>query len=262
MIVAGLDIGSTTTKAVILGFGQGFGGFYSDSMKPTGIDMPSVSKEVIGEAAGKVRLSFNDIERIVSTGYGRISVPFRTREMTEITCNATGVRKLYPQATLAVDIGGQDSKVIKMDASGRILAFAMNDRCAAGTGQFLEGAARTLGVSIDDLAKISRESKRKITMNSTCAVFAQTEIVSLITGRAKTEDIAAAVHEAVANRVYGLIRSVNPEPAAQIVMTGGVARNAAVVGSLERMLDREILVPNNPQVVTAYGAALLAEDLG
>jgi predicted CoA-substrate-specific enzyme activase len=261
MIVAGLDVGSTTTKAVILGYGWGYGGFYSDSMKPTGIDVAEVSKRVIGEALEKLHLSFDDVDRIVSTGYGRISIPFSTQTITEITCNAVGVHQLYPEATLVVDVGGQDSKVIKMGGEGKVMKFAMNDKCAAGTGKFLEIAAETLGVSLDDLGKISLRSSKKITMSSTCTVFAQTEIVSLIARRTNKEDIAAALHEAVANRVFGLISSVSPEPSAKVVMTGGVARNVAIVKLLERMLSREILVPDNPQIVTAFGAALLAENL-
>ena len=261
MIVAGLDVGSMTTKAVILGYGRGFGCLYSDSIKPTGIDVPEVSRSVISAALAKVNLSFDDVDRIVSTGYGRISIPFSTQTITEITCNAAGVHQLYPEVTLVVDVGGQDSKVIKMGVEGEVMQFSMNDKCAAGTGKFLEIAAQTLGVSLDDLGKISLKSKKRIMMSSTCTVFAQTEIVSLIARRADKEDIAAALHEAVANRVFGLISSVNPEPSAKVVMTGGVARNVAIVKLLERMLGREILVPDNPQIITALGAALLAEKI-
>jgi len=261
MIVAGVDVGSQTTKAVILGYGQGFGGFYSEAMKPTGIDVPEVSKMVIGEALEKVQLSFANVDKIVSTGYGRISIPFSTRTITEITCNAAGVHQLYPDVTLAIDVGGQDSKIIKMNSEGKVLQFAMNDKCAAGTGKFLEIAAQALEIPLDDLGKISLRSRRRITMSSICTVFAQTEIVSLIARRTDKEDIAAALHEAVANRIFGLINSVNPEAKARVVMTGGVARNIAVVKLLERMLGREILVPDNPQIVTALGAALMAENL-
>jgi (R)-2-hydroxyacyl-CoA dehydratese activating ATPase len=261
MFVAGLDVGSMTTKAVILGCGQLHFDVYSDSIKPTGIDVVEVSKKVVEEALEKINLTFNDVKVIVSTGYGRISIPFSTQTITEITCNAAGVNRLYPGATLAVDIGGQDSKVIRTDGKGRVIKFAMNDKCAAGTGKFLEIAAETLGVSLDELGEISLNSKRRITMSSICTVFAQTEIVSLIARRTAKEDIAAALHESVANRVFGLISSVNPEPTAKVVMTGGVARNIAIVKLLERMLGRGILVPDNPQMVTALGAAHLAQNI-
>jgi predicted CoA-substrate-specific enzyme activase len=257
MITAGVDVGSTTTKAVILGDG----GIYSYSIQPTGIDITEVSRRVILEALEKVSLSFGDVDRIVSTGYGRISIPFAAATITEITCNAVGVHHTCPRAALVVDIGGQDSKVIKMDSRGRVLQFAMNDKCAAGTGKFIEVAAQTLGVRLDEMGELALKSKNRITISSTCTVFAQTEIVSLIARKAVKEDIAAALHESIVSRVFGLISSVNPESKAEAVMTGGVAKNTAIVKLLERMMGREILVPENPQVITALGAALLAREL-
>ena len=144
MITAGIDIGSTTAKAVVLGEGNTF----SDALQPTGIDISSVSRQVLLEACEKAGLRFEDLDRIVATGYGRISIPFATTTITEITCNAAGVHHLFPNASLVVDIGGQDSKVIKIDGKGRVMHFAMNDKCAAGTGKFLEVAAQTLGVPV------------------------------------------------------------------------------------------------------------------
>lgn len=257
MITAGIDVGSTTTKAVVLRDN----GVYSFSLRPTGIDITEAAHGALTEALEKIHLSFEDIDRIVSTGYGRISIPFSTGAITEITCNAAGVHYFYPKASLVVDIGGQDSKVIKMNSEGRVLQFAMNDKCAAGTGRFLEVAAQTLGVRLEEMGRISMESKNKITISSTCTVFAQTEIVSLIARKTGKEDIAAALHESVASRVFGLISSVNPGTKAEVVMTGGVARNPAIVRLLERMMGREVSVPENPQIVTAFGAALLAKEI-
>ncbi len=256
MITAGIDIGSTTTKAVILGDGD----IFSYALQPTGIDINAVSRQVLMEASEKVGLRFEDLERIVATGYGRISIPFATTTITEITCNAAGVHHLYPNASLVVDIGGQDSKVIKIDSKGRVAQFAMNDKCAAGTGKFLEVAAQTLGVPVSELGEISLQSKNKVTISSTYTVFAQTEIVSLIARQTNKEDIADGLHESIVSRLYGLISSVNPEPNAEIVLTGGVAKNVAIVKLLQRMLGREILVPENPQIITALGAALLARQ--
>ena len=254
MITAGIDIGSTTAKAVVLRDGD----ILSYALQPTGIDMASVSKQVLMEALEKVGLKFEDVDRIVATGYGRISIPFATTTITEITCNAAGVHHLYPNASLVVDIGGQDSKVIKIDGKGRVMQFAMNDKCAAGTGKFLEVAAQTLGVPVSEIGEISLQSKNKVVISSTCTVFAQTEIVSLIARQTNKEDIAAGLHESIVSRVYGLISSVNPDPKAEVVLTGGVAKNTAIVKLLERMLGRAISVPENPQIITALGAALLA----
>ena len=254
MITAGIDIGSTTAKAVVLGKGD----TCEFALQPTGIDITSVSRQVLEEACTKAGQYFEDLERIVATGYGRISIPFASATITEITCNAAGVHYLYPQASLVVDIGGQDSKVIKMDGQGRVMQFAMNDKCAAGTGKFLEVAAQTLGVPVGEIGELALQSQNKVTISSTCTVFAQTEIVSLIARQTNKEDIAAGLHESIVSRVYGLISSVHPEPQAEVVLTGGVARNVAIVQLLQRMLGRTITVPDNPQIVTALGAALLA----
>jgi predicted CoA-substrate-specific enzyme activase len=160
-----------------------------------------------------------------------------------------------------LDIGGQDSKAIKMDSEGRVLQFAMNDKCAAGTGRFLEVAAQTLGVRLDEMGEISLKSNNRITISSTCTVFAQTEIVSLIARKTAKEDIAAALHESIVSRVFALISSVNPEQKAEVVMTGGVAKNLSIIKLLKRITGREVLVPENPQMITAMGAALLAKEL-
>lgn len=256
MITAGIDIGSTTTKAVVLGDGD----IFSYALQPTGMEISSISHQVLMEALDKVGLKFEDVDSIVATGYGRISIPFATTTITEITCNAAGVHHLYPNASLVVDIGGQDSKVIKIDGQGRVMQFAMNDKCAAGTGKFLEVAAQTLGVPVSEIGAISMQSENKATISSTCTVFAQTEIVSLIARQTNKEDIAAGLHESIVSRVYGLISSVNPDPQAEVVLTGGVAKNTAIVKLLERMLARKISVPDNPQIVTAMGAAILAKQ--
>ena len=256
MITAGVDIGSATTKAVVLKDDQSF----SSAIRPTGIDIPEAAQNVLGDALAKIKLSFADIEQIVSTGYGRASVPFPTKKITEITCNAAGVNHLYPQARLIVDIGGQDSKVIKLNSHGGVLQFAMNDKCAAGTGKFLEVAAQSLGTSIEELGKLAAQSQKRIIMSNTCTVFAQSEIVSLIAQKADKRDIAAALNESVVSRVYGLINSVNPDAKAVMVMTGGVAKDISVVNIMGRMMGREIIVPQDPQIVTALGAALLARN--
>lgn len=256
MITAGIDIGSTTTKAVVLDEN----GHYSWAVQPSGIDIPEIGQQVIKDALDKLGLSFQDVSSIVATGYGRISLPFATKAVTEITCNAAGVHYVFPEATLIVDIGGQDSKAIKINSQGKVMQFAMNDKCAAGTGKFLEVAAQTLEINVDELAAISQEAQNRIVISNTCTVFAQSEIVSLIARKTAKEDIAAALHESIASRVLGLIGSIDPEPQKDIVLTGGVAKNTAIARLLERMMGRTVLVPDNPQIITALGAAILARD--
>lgn len=254
MIVAGIDVGSLTAKAVILGSG----GIYSYALQPTEINISEVAKSVTNNALKKANLSFEDVDDFISTGYGRISIPFAPKNVTEITCNAVGVSHLYPEARVIIDIGGQDSKVIKLDNNGKVTRFAMNDKCAAGTGKFLEVAAQTLGIPLDKLGEISLKSNKKILINNVCTVFAQTEIVSLIAQQKAIEDIIAGLHESIVRRVYGLVSSINPEPDGNVVMTGGVAKNIAIVKAFELVMGRKILIPDNPQIITAHGAALIA----
>ena len=250
MIVGGIDIGSLTAKSVILQDGQ-----MHYAIQPTGIDMAKVAEEVVNAALDKAGLSFSDVGSFVATGYGRINIPFAKRQVTEITCNARGVHHFYPSARAIVDIGGQDTKVIKLDESGHVVNFAMNDKCAAGTGKFLEVAAETMGVSVEELASISARSRNKVKISSVCTVFAQTEIVSLISKKVSREDIIAGLHESVATRVFGLLCSISPE--GECVMTGGVAKNMGVVRALEGKIGQKLLVPKEPQILTAFGAALM-----
>jgi predicted CoA-substrate-specific enzyme activase len=251
MIIAGIDVGSLTTKMVILKDGT----VIFHAIKGTGVNILQVVRSLFDEALGKLGLTFEGVNRIIATGYGRISIPFSQKQVTEITCNAKGVHHLYPQARMIIDIGGQDTKVIKLGEGGRVENFVMNDKCAAGTGRFLEVAAQTMEVDIQDLGMLSSKASTAVEISSTCTVFAQTEIVSLIARQISRENIIAGLHEAIARRVYGLFSSLSPE--GEVIMTGGVARNAGVVKALENAIRRSLLVPENPQIVTALGAALI-----
>lgn len=255
MVVAGIDVGSLTAKAVVLQDNN-----FAHCLMPTGTDIQKIARTVTEKALEQLCLSFGDVQRFVSTGYGRVSIPFADDTVTEITCNAVGVHHFYPDARIVVDIGGQDSKVIKMNEKGKVVNFVMNDKCAAGTGKFLEVAAETLGVKIENLGDLSEKSTMRSRISSTCTVFAQTEIVSLIARQTPKENIAAGLHEAIVSRVYALINSLQPGAQDKVVMTGGVARNRAIVQMLKDSIKREIIVPEEPQVVTAFGAALVAKS--
>ena len=251
MISAGIDVGSLTTKIVLLKDGA----MMLHAIKPTGMNILQVVRSLLDEALGRLSLRFEDVNRIIATGYGRISIPFAEKQVTEITCNAKGVHHLYPQARMVLDIGGQDTKVIKLAEGGRVENFAMNDKCAAGTGRFLEVAAQTMEVNVEDLGVLSSKASTAVEISSTCTVFAQTEIVSLIARQVSRENIIAGLHEAIARRVYGLFSGLSPE--GEVAMTGGVAKNSGVVKALENLIRRSLLIPENPQVVTALGAALI-----
>ena len=255
MVVAGIDIGSLTSKAVVLQDENS-----AHFLMLTGTDIPEIARSVTEKAAEKLSLSFSDIRRIISTGYGRASISFAEETVSEITCNAVGVHHFYPDARLVIDIGGQDSKAIQMNEKGKVVNFVMNDKCAAGTGKFLEVAAETLGVTVGNLADLSEKSTEQSRISSTCAVFAQTEIVSLIARQTSKENIVAGLHEAIVSRVCALINSLHPGDQDKAVMTGGVAKNRAIVQMLQNAIKREIIVPEEPQVITAFGAALMAKS--
>ena len=200
----------------------------------------------------------------MSTGYGRRLVPLAQRSFTEITCHARGTSAMVPGARLVIDIGGQDSKAITVDTDGLVEDFAMNDRCASGTGRFYEVLARAIECDIGELgplalrSSLSRGGGTDLEVSSMCATFAETEIVSLLAQGLATEDIAASVHRAIAARTLALVAQVGKRP--PIVLTGGVARNPAARHFLSVALDHEVIVPEHPQITGAYGAALLARE--
>ena len=252
-IVAGLDIGSLSTKTVILDQNQKVLSY--DILLTTG-DSRKAGEESFGRALKAAKLSKNEIECVVTTGYGRDNLPFANKEVTEITAHAKGAYFLYPDTRTVLDIGGQDSKAINLDHTGQVIDFMMNDKCAAGTGRFLEVMAHALGIPLEKLGELSQQSSNPATISSFCTVFAESEVVSLVAeGRAKS-DIVKGLHEAIAERTYTLLNKVKViEP---ITMTGGVAKNIGVVNALEHKLKLKLSIPEEPQIVGALGAALIA----
>jgi predicted CoA-substrate-specific enzyme activase len=251
----GVDLGSTTAKTVVLDEA-------GEIRAAEVVQMGAVSKAGLGRsvtaALGAAGLAEHDITATIATGYGRRLVASAGRTFTEITCHARGVAAMCPGVRLVIDIGGQDSKAIRVDEQGLVDNFALNDRCASGTGRFFEVLARAIECDIGELAGLALAGDRDLEISSMCATFAETEIVSLLAQDARREDIAASVHRAVAARTLGLVGQVGKS--GPIVMTGGVARNAAAVHFLEQALDAPVTVPASPQITGAYGAALLARD--
>ncbi|MFJ8812924.1 acyl-CoA dehydratase activase [Amycolatopsis thermoflava] len=251
----GVDLGSTTAKTVVV---DDAGAIVSAEVVQMGAVSRAGLARSVTQALEEAGLEEADIARTVATGYGRRLVPGAGRTFTEITCHARGVAAMCPGTRLVVDIGGQDSKAILIDDSGIVENFTMNDRCASGTGRFFEVLARAIECDITDLAALALSGDRDLEISSMCATFAETEIISLLARGERREDIAASVHRAVAARTVGLVAQVGKH--APAVMTGGVARNAAVVRFLEQALDVPLAVPDTPQITGAYGAALLARD--
>jgi predicted CoA-substrate-specific enzyme activase len=251
----GIDIGSITAKCVVLTNG----GIASRSITPTGVGGPEVAQNIVQQALDSIGGKWDDIAYIVATGYGRISVPFECKKVTEITCHGRGVHHLFPAARLVVDIGGQDSKVIKLDDRGQVVDFVMNDKCAAGTGRFLEVIANAMQVDIGQLGDLSLQSDNVVDISSTCTVFAESEVVSLVARGTPRVDIIAGVHRSIASRVYGMVKGKLDEGVrGDIILTGGVAKNSGVLRALEEKLGRRILVPEEPQYTGALGAAIIS----
>jgi predicted CoA-substrate-specific enzyme activase len=215
-------------------------------------------QRAVDEALHEVGISTGELRGTISTGYGRRLVPGAQRSYTEITCHARGTAAMCPGVRLVIDVGGQDSKAITVDQDGLVDDFAMNDRCASGTGRFYEVLARALECELDDLGPLAMRGSQDLEVSSMCATFAETEIVSLLAQGLPVEDIASSVHRAIAARTLALVAQVGRHT--PVVLTGGVARNPAAVHYLSRALDTEVVVPERPQITGAYGAALLAME--
>ena len=250
--VLGVDSGSTSTNAVII---NGRRELVASAVLRTGAKAGDSAQKILDIVLKKAKLRREDLALIVSTGYGRVSIPYADRNITEITCHAKGARWFDPSVRTILDIGGQDSKAIHLHENGEVADFVMNDKCAAGTGRFLEAMARTLEVSIDELGPISLKSKRTVEISSMCTVFAESEVISLIAQNREKADIAAGVHRAIAGKSAALLSRVSPEP--PYMMTGGVAKNPGVVKALEEKLGEKLVICPEPEIVGACGAALL-----
>ena len=250
---AGIDIGSTMTKVVI----------FSDKVEasfigPTGPEHRKLANKVMEEALARAQLKFEDLRYIVATGYGRINVPFADRQVTEITCHAKGLHHLLPTVKTIVDIGGQDSKGIKIN-DGKVTSFVMNDKCAAGTGRFLEIIADSLGVPLEKLGEISLTADRAAEISSTCTVFAEHEVINKLASGETIPNLIAGIHESVATRVYALVNKLKIEP--DVAITGGGAKNIGLVKALEVKFGFPILVPPEPLITGALGAALVGKEV-
>lgn len=254
MIVAGIDVGSRTTGAAILENER----VVSYSIISTGPESTKTAYQGMKEALKNHDISFDTIDYIVATGYGRVMVPFANKIITEISCHAKGAHWHFPTVRTVLDMGGQDCKAIRVDNEGNPIKFAMNDKCAAGTGRFLEIMADMLNLSLEDFSTFPLKSKNEVRISSTCAVFAKSEAISLIKRGMPKEDVVAGLHEAIAERVYDLVRRVGVEK--DFVISGGIAKNIGIVSKIEKKIGLKILIPDEPQIVGAIGAALLAKE--
>jgi len=252
-VFCGLDIGSLATKGVLLKDLHPL----AEKIIPTGGNAPETALSLFQELLEEVRVPAKEVKAVVATGYGRISVPFATRTITEISCHARGIAHFMPQVKTLIDLGGQDSKVIRLK-NGKVLDFVMNDKCAAGTGRFLEVMAQSFRLTLGELGSLSLQAKSEITISATCTVFAESEVIGLIARGLPKEEIARGIMNAIAQRMAGMVNRLGLEE--PLAMSGGVAKNPGVVKALERELGTTILIPEEPQMIGAWGAALLASE--
>ena len=255
MYTAGIDIGSISTKAVIMRDGQ----LLASRVILTGYNAENAGKKVFDAVLDDLQISASAITRIVATGYGRKGLAIADKSITEIMCHATGARYLNPLIRSIIDIGGQDSKAILLDDRGKVANFAMNDKCAAGTGRFLEVMARALEVNLDEFGRMSLKADLPARISSLCTVFAESEIISLIAKGEKRANIIAGIHESICVRVLAMANRIGIK--SPVMMTGGVAKNIGVVRAFEKAIGSPIEVSDYAQVNGAIGAALLAQDL-
>ncbi|HVP23248.1 MAG TPA: acyl-CoA dehydratase activase [Conexivisphaerales archaeon] len=253
MAVAGVDVGAVATKVVIMTGGRAV----ASHVLPSGFDGNGAAKRGLRLALAKAQIARNDLGYIVSTGYGRRGFSEAGRAVTEITAHAEGARAIFPEARTVVDIGGQDSKAISLNESGQVSNFMMNDKCAAGTGRFIEVMARVLHLSIGRMGEMALLSTSPAKINSMCTVFSETEVISLLTNGRSREDVAAGLCESIARRVSSMVKYVGVRE--RVVFSGGVAKNVGMVAALEKELGTKMLIPPEPQIVGALGAAILAE---
>lgn len=258
MITAGIDCGAKNTKVVILENGQ----VLARSLVLSGFDQRAAAEQAFNEALQKARLPQDNIETVIATGAGKREVMgpnlFAKDTITEVGADAKGIVFLFPGARTVIDVGAEEARAIRVNDAGKVIDFATNEKCAAGAGAFTEAMARALEVELEEFGQLSLKSKAAVPMNAQCTVFAESEVVSLIHAKTPKEDIARAVHDAIADRVISMARRVGIEK--EVALIGGVARNVGFVDSLKRDLGIELLVPEEPEFVTAFGAALAAKE--
>ncbi len=252
---AGVDIGSAFTKAAIVS-----GELLAYHILPSGGNYKLTADEALNGTLAKANLSTMDIAYVVATGYGAANVSLASETITEVACQARGISYFFPSVRTVIDIGGQYTRVIKVDDRGKATAFMLSEKCASGSGRFLQVIARVLRITLDEIGPLSLESRERVEFNTGCAVFAESEAISRIAEGAAKEDILAGVHRAMAAKTLNLVERTGLE--AECAIIGGGAKDIGLVKSIEEALGLSVLVPEEPQMVSTLGAALLAEEKG
>jgi predicted CoA-substrate-specific enzyme activase len=254
MITAGIDIGSRAAKAVVMKDGE----LVSTTIQDTGPESVKTSYMTIGEVLKGTGLILDDMDYVVATGYGRVLVPFARENMSEISCHARGINWYFPSVRTILDMGGQDCKAISCDGGGRVVNFIMNDKCAGGTGRFLEMIADVLGIPLAQIGEVALKAKKDIPFNTICAVFAKSDALSYLRQGVDKGSILAGLHEAIATRSINLLKRVSIQQ--DFSITGGISKNSGMVAKLREKVGMEPLQCEDPQLVGAIGAAIFAAE--
>ena len=253
MITAGIDMGAKTTKVVILKDDK----VVARSLVLTGFDQQQAADKALAEALAQANIAKSDIQKIVATGAGRKAVSWIKVNVTEVSADARAIVFLYPNVRTLIDVGAEESRAIKCTMAGKVADFAVNEKCAAGAGTFVEAMARALELKLEEMGEMSLKSTTAVPMNAQCTVFAESEVVSLIHQKTPKPDVVRAVHDAISSRITSMARRVGVQN--DIALIGGIAHNAGFVDALKRGLEADVLVPADPEFVGALGAALIAK---
>jgi predicted CoA-substrate-specific enzyme activase len=252
---AGVDVGSTQTKAIVINEGRQIVG---RALIDTGSNVVTAAEQAFAEALRSANVEEEEVEFVTGTGYGRYRVTFGNTQVTEISCHGRGAVHMFPATRTVIDMGGQDTKAIRVRASGEIVDFCMNDKCAAGTGRFLGAASSALDIPLNQLGPTALRSERPVRISTTCTVFAESEVLSWLGRGKKIEDILQGVHQSIAARSIGLLRRVGVEE--EVTFTGGVAKNIGMIEALQKGLGTKLNVSDDSHFMGALGAALFALD--
>jgi benzoyl-CoA reductase subunit D len=252
MITAGVDIGARTVKIIILKEGTIIG----QALVMAGYDVPETLRKAWEEVLPTAGIALNQIERIMATGAGKKEADMAQDQVTEVSAAARGAVFLDNRVRTVIDVGAEEGRAVKVNAGGKVLDFAINEKCAAGAGAFVEAMARALEVKLEELGPLALQSTQSVAINAQCAVFAESELVTLVHAKTPKPDMARAVHDAIADRIVSLVRRVGMEK--EVMLIGGLAKNVGFLKSLKRELETEVIVPEHPEFVSALGAALLA----
>ena len=252
MIVAGIDVGAVATKAVILKDGKIIG----SGVARTGFEQKESVDKALEEAIKEAGISRSDVERVGSTGAGSEVVDFANTQLSDVEASALGANSLFPQARTVVDVGGEESRGIKVNEKGKVVDFALNERCAAGAGTAVEALARALEVKTEEMSGLASKSTKDLEINAQCVIFMESEVVSLIHAKEAKPDIAKAIHDGIVTRIVSMIKRVGIEK--EVALIGGTIHNGNLTGLLKEHLATDVLIPENPQTVGALGAAIYA----